>query len=603
MLELIYADRAAGIRLLTEIASRDEREIQARMLLLGTREIREDPARTEKLIAELRKAEGESGLFWRLHQASLWLSGDDWQSKQPDITDALQYCIDSDPKWSSPVLLLVKMYEKLEDFTRVEDTCRQALVRNPSATDLRNTLVSLLEKQGRFSEAEQVLGQIEMSPQVASAWNVRLALGAGDVSGAIDELKLRVSNDEKDANSRILLARLIYGQNKADAEEALAYLDQAGAITSDSLALTTTRVSILKAEGKTEEARKILNDNVENTDSFGAYMMRAAYLDNEGQFEPAEQDYSKLTTLPGQEVAGYELLSNFYARNQKLDKAIATLEKGLTAYPEDLRLNRSLMKALFLQGQSQSRQRALEILAKLEGQLPQDPELMKFRAMQLLEEPTPQSLKTAREKLELITKLEPTAIDAHLGLINIAMRAGQYEAARDYAIRALRFNSNNVKLTSARANTELALGNTRVASELAHQILEKESNNTEALGVLLNAALSARNEDRSLMEETIRLARTMLEEDPNHTEVRDIIVTAALRSNNQTLLEEARTMTESALAKEPANEILLLSRTRILVSMNLSKVAIPELEAYIQTTEGSRSVFAIVTLFRNSDSR
>jgi len=88
----------------------------------------------------------------------------------------------------------------------------------------------------------------------------------------------------------------------------------------------------------------------------------------------------------------------------------------------------------------------------------------------------------------------------------------------------------------------------------------------------------------------------MLEEDPNHTEVRDIITAAAMRSNDQALLEGARTMIESALAKEPANEILLLSRTRVLVSMNLSQIAIPELEAYIQTTQGSRSVSAIITL-------
>ena len=596
MLELLHADRDTGIRLLTEIASQDEREIHARLLLLGIREIREDPATTEKLITELRKAEGESGLFWRLHQASLWLSSDDWRSKQPDITAALQYCIDSDPEWSSPVLLLVKMYEKLEDFTRVEDTCRQALVRNPSATDLTNTLVSLLEKQGRFSEVEQVLQQIDMNPEVASAWSVRIALRAGDFSRAIDELKLRISNDEQDAGSRILMARLLYGQNKANVDQALTYLDEAEAITSGSLALTATKVSILKAEGKTEEARRILNDYVANTDAFGAYMMRAAYLANEGEFERAEEDYRKLTTFPGQEVAGYELLSNFYAHNQKLDKAIVTLQEGLNAYSEDLRLKRSLMKALFLQGQAQSRERALEILATLEKELPQDPELMKLRAMQLLEVPTPQSLKTAREKLENVTKLEPTAVDAHLGLINIAMRTGQYEAARDYAIRALGFNSNNLKLMSARANAELATGNTRKASELAHLVLQKESNNTEALGILLGAALSVSNEENGLMQEAIKSARLMLEEDPNHTEVRNIIVTAAVRSNDQTLLEEARTMIESALAKEPADEKLLLSRTRVLVSMNLSEVAIPELEVYIQTQQGSRSVPVIVTL-------
>jgi len=112
----------------------------------------------------------------------------------------------------------------------------------------------------------------------------------------------------------------------------------------------------------------------------------------------------------------------------------------------------------------------------------------------------------------------------------------------------------------------------------------------------LGAALSVSNEDNGLMQEAIKSARLMLEEDPNHTEVRNIIVTAAVRSNDQTLLEEARTMIESALAKEPADEKLLLSRTRVLVSMNLSEVAIPELEVYIQTQQGSRSVPVIVTL-------
>ena len=33
------------------------------------------------------------------------------------------------------------MYEKLDDSKRIEDTCRQALARNPSATDIADRLV------------------------------------------------------------------------------------------------------------------------------------------------------------------------------------------------------------------------------------------------------------------------------------------------------------------------------------------------------------------------------------------------------------------------------------------------------------------------------
>jgi tetratricopeptide (TPR) repeat protein len=203
--ELLHGDRDTGKSLLSEVAAQDEHEIRARSLLLGIREVQEDQDTAEKLIKELREAERESGLLWRLHQASLWLSSVNWRSKQQDITDLLQYCIDSDPEWSAPALLLAKMYEKLGDFKRVEDTCRQALIRNPSATDLADTFMTLLERQGRFSDAEKVLQQIEANPWVTSAWYVRMALSAGDFSRAIEELELRVSNDDRDANSRISL--------------------------------------------------------------------------------------------------------------------------------------------------------------------------------------------------------------------------------------------------------------------------------------------------------------------------------------------------------------------------------------------------------------
>ena len=58
------------------------------------------------------------------------------------------------------------------------------------------------------------------------------------------------------------------------------------------------------------------------------------------------------------------------------------------------------MKTLFLPGPVQDRNRAIEILAELEEQTQQDPELMKFRAVHMLEQSTPESIKIARENLE-----------------------------------------------------------------------------------------------------------------------------------------------------------------------------------------------------------
>ncbi len=556
LLEIIHGDRASGIRLLQELTARDPLEIQARSLLLGVREIQQDRAAAQTLIDELRQAEGQSGLWWRLHQASLWLSSDDWSSKRQDIAHLLRYCIDADPAWSAPVLVLAAMHERLGDSGQVEDVCRRGLVGNPSAADLAGRLLSLLERQGRFADAEKLLQQVELNPRVASAWQVRMALGAKDFPRAIDELKLRVSNDERDANSRIQLARLIYGQTH-DADQALEHLRQAEAVAPDSRTLVAVKASILKGEGKTTEALQVLDAYVAAHNDFDAYWMRAVYLAGEGQRDRAEQDYKKLTTFTDGGAVGYELLGNFYAGTERLDQGIAAVEEGLSAYPDDLRLQRRMMQLLFLRAQTQDRKRALDILAVLEERLPQDTELTTVRAVQMLNERGLQSFEGIRARLENAVKREPMAVNAHLALIAIAMRQGEQQAACDYAVQALGSNPGNPALLSARARAEFALGYTPMAVRLAREALQQDPNNAEALGVIVEGALS---------------------------------------SGDRGLLEEARTRLDSALGRDPANERLLISRSHVLAALQVPKTAIPSLEAYCRTQEGSSRVRALVTL-------
>ena len=515
LLELTHGDRATGVRLLHELAARDEQETHVRSLLLGLREIQAEPAVADRLVGELRKAEGESGLLWRLHQAALWLASEQWRSRQQDVTDMLRYCVDADPEWSAPPLLLVSMYEKLQDFRRVEDTCRQALARNPSATDVADKLVTLLERQNRFSDTEKVLQQVDADPQIASAWQVRMSLRAGDFSRAIDELQLRIADNDEDASSRILLARLVYWHTR-DAGRALKYLDQAEAIAPDSMAMIGARVSILKADGDTARAQQILDNRVAGRGDFGAYMMRAAYFAGTGDVERAEQDYRKLTTFAGKGATGHELLSSFYARTGKLDQAVAVLDEGLNAYPADLGLQRRMMKLLLLRAGGEDRRRALGMLADLEERLPRDPELMKLRGLQLLEERTPASLQAAKQKLENAVQLEPTAVDAYLALIGLAMQEQKYEAARDDAILALGSNPNHPALLLARGRSELALGNTPMAAELAHLALRQDPN---SVGTLLTAAsilsslgsVELKREGIKLLEQAVTLSPTLVD--------------------------------------------------------------------------------------------
>ncbi|MEN6428938.1 MAG: tetratricopeptide repeat protein [Phycisphaerales bacterium] len=565
ILEMAHGDRAAGIGLLQQLTT-DPQEIRARLLLLGTREIREDRSTAERLVGELRQAEGQSGLWWRLHQASLWLSDPDASAKQKEIATLLEHCINADPTWPAPVLLLAGAYATQGDASRAEEVYRRGLLANPSSAEIGDRLLALLTQQGRYADGEKVLRQIQ-NPQIVTNWQARLAVGRGDFSRAIDELQLKVRNDKdrQDADSRVELARLLYQETK-DAGQAMRYLDEAKAIKPDSRVLTAVKASILRADGKQAQAEKALDDYVADYNSFDAYWLRAVYRAEAGETERAEQDYRKLTTFTDRAAVGYDLVGGFYAGAGRLDQGVAAVEEGLRAYPEDARLKRRLMRLLLSRAQGQDRDNALAILADLESKLPQDTELLMIRATQILGDPslTPQQLAIAREKLEDVVKREPTVASAHLALIGIAMQERQYQTACNLAVRALASNPDNPALLVARARAELMLGYSPMAAKLARQALQDDPNSTEALDVFTQAALLSR--DPGLLEE----ARTLMEVYCQTEEGRGSVKAAV------TLADLYRSVGNTAKAEEiigrleqsnPTDQVVVHARFLLLASM------------------------------------
>jgi len=558
LLELVDGDRNAGIDILKTLSAQDGTEIQARLLLLSLREIRDNPVETERIVSELRQTEGESGRWWRLYQASLWLASNEWRSKQQEAVKLLVYCIDADPTWSSPRLLLGGMYEKLQELRKAEEVYRKGLAQNPAATDLADRLLSLLERQERYSDADQVLRQMQINPRVASDWRIRIWQGAGEFMRAIDELKLRVANDDQDASSRIQLARLLYQQTK-DTKEAFRYLEEAQAIAPGSRTLVATRALILREEGRADEALQVINQYVADQNDFNAYWMRAVYFAEGGEPQRGEEDYRRLTAFADNGAAAHELLANFYARAERLDQAVAAAEKGVNAYPDSLNLKRTLMRLLFQRAQAQDEARALEILGELEKQVGEDtdPELMTSRVLQMVKDPNFNAPEVAREKLKKVIEIQPRNVTAYLLLFDIEMQEGQYKAACDVAIEALEFNENNRALLLARARAELALGYGPMAFRLADDVLRQDPNNAAALVMLVNAALSSR--DTSLQN-------------------------------------QARSRIDRAVQRDPSDERLLISRAHILTELKETRMAIPELDAYCRTEAGSASIPALVTL-------
>lgn len=555
-LELTRGNPLTGIKLLKDLAGKDGQDVQVRLLLLGTAEVRQDPNATQELVTSLRKAEGEAGLWWRLHQASLWLASRTWPSRQAEIVKLLQHCIDTDPTWSAPVLLLAGMYERRGELQQVEDLYRQGLLSNPSAIELADRLLTLLEKQRRFVDAEWILRQMSGNLR-AQYWRPRILEGMGDFARAIEEYRLRIANDRQDATSRIQLARLLYQETK-DVGQALKYLKEAEAIAPDARTLVAVKASILKSEGKAAEAMQVLDDYVAAYNKSDAYWIRAIYLTEQGDLERAEADYRKLTTFAESGGAGYELLGNFCAGVGRLDQSITAVEEGLVAYPKNLRLKRKLMQLLLQRARGGDRERATAILTELRNLLPADPELMTTWAVEkILQEPAPKALASARETLQDVVRRDPRYARAWLALIEVLMRLGDNQAAAQQAARALEANPKNTPLLLARARVELALGYGQTAFNLAREALQGDPNSVDCFMVLAEGALASRN---------------------------------------PSLLEQTRTLFDEAIHRLPGNERLLISRARVYAGLGRPQLAIPELEAYCQSESGGGNVEALVTL-------
>jgi len=477
--EILAGDRQTGIERLNDLRSQDDQNVRVRSLLLGLGEVRKDETEAQKLITEIHDIQGQTGLHWRLHEASLWLSGPGWRDQRHKIEGHLERCLDVDPGWCAPALLLAEMRERLQDPQGAADVLREVLKENPSAVRVAYRLVALLEDQKRFSEAKEVLEELDASPRVRESLRIRLAIAESDFDQAAEELRLRIRSGDREAATRILLARVIYRQSK-DVAQALKYLAEAEAIAPESMALTATKVAVLKAEGRLPEARRVLEGYVRRYNTFAAYLLRATFLESIGQPD-AEKDYVHLTTL---HPKGYEHLGRYYAAHNMADKAVAALEKGVGAHPQELSLKRWLMKTLLLRGKPGDRERGNGLLAELARSLPNDPDILLAQAAVELGKGTEASTDKAQGLLERAVQIEPKAVDAHLALIGICLRRGEYRTARELAARALGANPESTQLVLIRADAERALRNWPMATELANSVLREEPGNVDALLLL-----------------------------------------------------------------------------------------------------------------------
>jgi predicted Zn-dependent protease len=164
-----------------------------------------------------------------------------------------------------------------------------------------------------------------------------------------------------------------------------------------------------------------------------------------------------------------------------------------------------------------------------------------------LQQGTAASIQDAEQLLTRVVELEPTAVDAHLTLVDIAMRRGDYAGARDRAIRGRGVNPHNHRMLLARARAELGLGNSAMALELVRAALRESTSDRDVLTVFAEVALA---------------------------------------TNQRGTLSEALTAVLAGTAENPHDEQLQRAAARLLTALDRADEAIARLEQYRSTAGG-----------------
>ncbi len=485
VLRVLGEDRPEGITMLKQMAQEGPTDVQTRSLLLALPEIQKDAQAAQKLVDEIRTAQGEGGLLWREQQAALWLTQPDWRTKREEIVKLLEQCVDAAPGRSRPVLMLGQLYERLGERAQAESVYRRALAQGSAAAEIADRLIALLQRDDRLSEAREVMARIDTRSGVLGLRRVSLALDAGDLEKAIDELKLQLAGENQDVARRVLLARLLYRQT-GNADVALQELAKAERLAPDEIGIKAVRVAILRAADRLDEARKLVDDLAKSSKTFEAYILKASLLASLG--EKGAEDAYKQAAETATDDQGYLAWGLYHHNEGRLDEAIAVWDQGLEAYPKSQRLKRRIMRTLFQRDGEGDRQRGLAMLDELEKASPEDPDLMWYRALVMLRAGGAEARDDAAKLLRRVIELAPSAVDAYLALIGMAGERGDYAEARDLANRGLAANPRSRRLLLARAKAEHQLGNTSLAVRLATTIVTEDPSNADAGRFLADAA-------------------------------------------------------------------------------------------------------------------
>lgn len=499
------------LELLTSLARQDPSDILVKRGLLNLDSVATDPARAQKLVDEIKQAEGPDGWQWRLEQARVWMRPATFKTRYPEIVGLLQENLTANPGDVSSRLLLAAAYEQAGQTQPALAMYREVLNREPNNVQVIVSTVQALHRAGEAEEARRILAQADQRDLYDPDLRMRRLqlteeLRLSDVARDTEEqrealisastiLEEILAQDPNDTGASLNLALVLARQKKF--EEAQAIINDLRAADPQALYVTAAQVQLYIEQGDAEKAVQLCDETVGTVKSAAAHVMRARAYAAFNQRQAALDGFTRAVELEPNRAAWWLLRADFHRQLGRRTEALADARKALALAPDNLGAQR-LVAGLLLSSRGRSGfAEAERLLERALTARPQDVGLRLLQARLLLTKRTVPANEQARRVLIGLTESQPRLVEAWELLGRLELSEGQPGRAMDVAAQGLGQNPGDRDLLLLKADAEWQRS-PAVAVLTLRTVVDQYPQDLDALIKLANAYVDSSQPDAAL---------------------------------------------------------------------------------------------------------
>jgi tetratricopeptide (TPR) repeat protein len=435
-------------RLWNAIAKEQPDDLQCRLALFDLALGTGNDAEAQRLVADIRRLEGETGTLWRYAEAARIIRQKSPADRNASFAEAAKLLEDvakRRPSWGKVALLQAELSGKQGDKDRALEHYQDAFKRGERGPDVIRPTLNLLYERRRYQEADALIRKLPEQAGLSGDFGrlaADLALRAHDPKRAVE--MVQASAKSTDHRDHIWRGQVLWAADqKVEAEAAFRNAVKLAEQLPDAwLAL----VYFLAGTGQKDKALAAVEEAKQKVPAGEAPLMLASCWEVVGDLPKATEQFRTALAAKPSDPLVLRSATQFYLRHGQAPKAVELFRSMLdpkVALSEDARTwaRRSLAVTLAATGNKGQIGEALTLVEQNLKAVGNNPEDQRAKAIVLAADPRRRG--EALRLLEERHARQPLRPDDQFLLVQLIESLGDWPKARERMLTLLAAHENN----------------------------------------------------------------------------------------------------------------------------------------------------------------